>query len=199
MTLWSYKISRDYGFAPNPFFGFCTVACCKPKIRRRAVAGDLVVGCGSTALKKPAQLIYAMRVTEKLTFEEYWADLRFRKKRPNFYSGVAHLYGDNIYHKGANGNWKQEDSHHSFANGDENNLNSTRDLGANAVLISADFVYYGNNAPIIPELFRNLDGDDLYPTVRDFRNSYSDKFESAFSEWFDAQPKGRLGRPSSWK
>jgi len=38
--LHSYVVARDYGFAPNPFFGFCTLATCKPRLRSVAQVGD---------------------------------------------------------------------------------------------------------------------------------------------------------------
>ena len=28
--LYSYIVATDSGFSPNPFHGFCTLACCKP-------------------------------------------------------------------------------------------------------------------------------------------------------------------------
>jgi len=199
MRLWTYKISRDYGFAPNPFFGFCTVACCKPDIRRGAALGDLIVGCGSAKLSLVGRAIYAMKVTEKLTFQQYWDDARFIRKRPVFTAGVAHEYGDNIYHHNAEGAWIQEDSHHSLEAGEWNELNASRDLGADAVLISTDFVYWGRLAPNIPEHLRTFDGDDLYPNVRNLRNSYSEPFKAAASEWFDGLDKGRFGRPINWQ
>ena len=37
--LYSYVITRDYGFAPNPFGGICTLATCKPGIRNHAKVG----------------------------------------------------------------------------------------------------------------------------------------------------------------
>lgn len=40
MKLFSYVVAREYGFAPNPFFGWCTLATCKPKIRVTAEVGD---------------------------------------------------------------------------------------------------------------------------------------------------------------
>ncbi|MGN6155714.1 MAG: hypothetical protein ACTHN4_08260 [Sphingomicrobium sp.] len=199
MKLWSYKISRDYGFAPNPYFGFCTIACCKPDIRRGAVVGDLIVGCGSSKLQLGGHVIYAMRVTEKLTFQQYWDDPRFERKRPSFSAGTARSYGDNIYHHDAQGRWIQEDSHHSLDDGGWNQLNAERDLGADAVLVSADFVYWGRLAPEIPVQLRNFDGDDLYPNVRNLRNSYSEIFKNAAVDWFDGQDKGRFGRPINWR
>lgn len=47
MKLYSYIVARDYGFAPNPFFGICTLATCKQKIRSAANVGDWVIGTGS--------------------------------------------------------------------------------------------------------------------------------------------------------
>ncbi len=199
MRLWSYKISRDYGFAPNPFFGACTVACCKPDVRRGAAIGDLIVGCGSSKLNLVGHVIFAMRVSEKLTFQEYWDDERFRRKRPIFTAGKAHAYGDNIYHKHEADDWIQEDSHHSLDGGALNSLNADRDLGADAVLIGLDFVYWGNSAPEIPQWLRSYDGDDLYPNVRNLRNHYSEAFKVAALDWFEHEPRGRLGRPISWK
>jgi hypothetical protein len=36
MTVFSYVVAKDGGFAPKPFHAFCTLACCKPKIRETA-------------------------------------------------------------------------------------------------------------------------------------------------------------------
>jgi hypothetical protein len=40
--LFSYTIPVDDGAAPNPFRGMCTLAICKPTIRRVAKKGDWV-------------------------------------------------------------------------------------------------------------------------------------------------------------
>ena len=44
MKIMSYIITHDYGFAPNPYGGFLTLATCKPKIRNSAKIGDILVG-----------------------------------------------------------------------------------------------------------------------------------------------------------
>ena len=77
MRLFSYVVSRDYGFAPNPFYGTCTLATCKPEIRRTARAGDWIIGTGSKMQGREDHLVYVMKVAEKRTFSEYWADDRF--------------------------------------------------------------------------------------------------------------------------
>ncbi|SSY70238.1 hypothetical protein [Alysiella crassa] len=41
MKIISYVVKYDYGFAPNPYHGFLTLATCKPVIRSNAEIGDL--------------------------------------------------------------------------------------------------------------------------------------------------------------
>jgi hypothetical protein len=168
-------------------------------MRRGADIGDLIFGCGSKTLDLVGRAIFAMRVAEKLTFQQYWDDPRFFRKRPVFTAGRALAFGDNIYHRDQGGKWIQEDSHHSLPGGAWNALNADRDLGADAVLIGTEFVYWGSLAPQIPQELRDCDGDDLYPNVRDVRNHYSDVVKAAALAWFDDSAKGRLGRPVNWK
>ena len=89
---------RDYGFAPNPYFGYCTLATCKPVIRRCAGVGDWIAAFGAAKSPVCGKLVALMRVEECLSFDEYWEDERFKCKRPVFNKGVMHMYGDNIYH-----------------------------------------------------------------------------------------------------
>ena len=42
MIVYEYVMTSDSGFAPNPFHGACTLACCKPKIRK-GVANEIFV------------------------------------------------------------------------------------------------------------------------------------------------------------
>ncbi|WP_368934498.1 hypothetical protein [Alcaligenes faecalis] len=196
--LYSYKLSRDFGFAPNPFHGICTLATCKPKIREGAQIGDLIVGCGSKSLKMEGRIIFAMRVTDKLSFQQYWVDPRFAAKKARFISSKAAAFGDNIYHLDR-GRWKQEDSHHSFEGGRVNQANFNRDLNSKNVLLSDDFVYWGGLAPQIPNHLRHFDGDDLYPNVRDYRSRYSKAFVDEVAHWFTNLPeRGNRGRPTCW-
>ncbi len=59
MRLVSYILTSDTGFAPNPFFRYCTLACCKPQIRRSAEPGDWIVGISRKA--DGNRIVYAMR------------------------------------------------------------------------------------------------------------------------------------------
>ena len=197
--VFSYKLVRDYGFAPNPFHGICTLGTCKPQIRKAARVGDIVVGCGSVGLNLPEKLIFVMRVSQKLSFQEYWEDERFRIKRPDLYSSNSMAYGDNIYHV-VNDSWVQEDSHHSFDGGLNNQANLVRDLGSDNVLIGEEFVYWGANAVEIPAYLRNFQGEDLYPPARNYRCTFSEAFRVEVDTWFKSLPtRGFRSRPASWR
>lgn len=158
MVVYSYLIEHDLGLAPNPFGKYCTLAVCKPEIRKskRLAVGDWVIGTGSKALEDTTgrklvdKLIYAMRVSEKISLEEYWADARFQYKKPVMNGTLVTMYGDNFYHKDGNGNWIQEDSAHCQLDGSCNPEHLKKDTRGNNVLVSEHFHYFGDNAPKIP-------------------------------------------------
>ena len=77
-----YVVARDFGFAPNPFHGYCTLATCKPRIRKKARVNDWVIGMGGSRLKATGKCIFAMRVTEIITFDECWVNPIFLDKKP---------------------------------------------------------------------------------------------------------------------
>ena len=155
MKLFSYVVARDYGFAPNPFFSTCTLATCKPKIRRTASVGDWIIGTGSSKNDRQGYLVYAMCITEEMTFNEYWRDGRFQRKKPNLRGSMKQAFGDNIYFQDDAGQWQQQDSHHSYANGSSNPYNICNDTKADRILCSTDYAYWGSSGPKIPQKFRN--------------------------------------------
>lgn len=157
MNFYSYVITRDYGFAPNPHHSFCTLATCKPRIRSVAQVGDWVAGFGGSATCVPRKLVYIMQVSERITFDDYWNDERFFDKRPSFMGSRKMSYGDNIYHRDLKtANWIQQNSHHSLDNGLTNNNNLNKDTSADAVLISNTFWYFGRNACDIPSEYQRF-------------------------------------------
>ena len=84
VRIYSYVVRYDSGFAPNPFYDYCTLATCKPDIRRTAKVSDWVIGSASNGngVRRGGHLVYAMRVTETMTFDDYAADQRFEVKKP---------------------------------------------------------------------------------------------------------------------
>ncbi|WP_342782351.1 hypothetical protein [Roseimicrobium gellanilyticum] len=149
--LFMYVVDRDFGFAPNPFHGKCTLATCKPKLRKSAEIGDWVIGVGGGRLKASGKCIFAMRVTEKLTFNDYWLNPVFHDKRPIRNGSKKMMVGDNIYHRDPGRQvWTQADSHHSNEDGSVNEHNLANDTQVDAVLVSNHFYYFGQAAPDLP-------------------------------------------------
>jgi hypothetical protein len=146
--LYTYVIARDFGFAPNPFHGVCTLATCKPGIRKSAQIGDWILGVGGSKLSSAhRKCILLMKVTEKISFQDYWDDFRFEIKKPCRNGSQAKMLGDNIYHRNIHDEWEQEDSHHSNADGTVNQANLKRDVStSDKVLISNFFFYFGEMA-----------------------------------------------------
>lgn len=91
--------------------------------------------------------IYLMKVSETLTFNSYWTDERFLRKKPARNGSLIMMVGDNIYHQETgNETWIQSDSHHSNLDGTTNHENLKRDTSSDKVLVSDHFYYFGKSA-----------------------------------------------------
>jgi hypothetical protein len=196
--IFSYIVRYDYGFAPNPFEGYCTVATCKPQIRGAARVGDWIVGTGSADHSSTGRLVYAMEVSEILTFDEYWNDSRFRRKIPTDSGAVKRAYGDNIYRHGDDGEWLQADSRHSLAGGEPNPGHIKVDTSVDAVLVGRRFSYFGGNGPQIPASLRADHSMDLVHSGQGHRCRFPQELVDATIEWLGALETGVLGRPADW-
>lgn len=204
MNFFSYKVEHDFGLAPNPFGGYCTVAVCKGGIRgnNRLQIGDWIIGTGSRSLENLSQieavhhLIYAMQLEEKITFDEYWNDPRFEYKKPYVNGSLVQMYGDNFYHRHEKTNlWVQENSAHSLDNGSCNWAHLERDTTSENVLISTNFYYFGDHCPEIPE--------ELLAICSEGRNvksvSIPDEIEQNFVDWLTNNFEvGIHGDPINW-
>ena len=195
--LYSYIVARDYGFAPNPFHGFCTLATCKPGIRETAAIGDWIVGTGSKSKGRDGYLVYAMRVTEAMSFEEYWADARFRRKRPEMHASLKKAFGDNIYYREDHtGEWRQLDSHHSYDDGTQNDKNVQNDTQVDRVLISDNFIYWGGSGPMLPH-FR---GETVCHSTQGHRCNFPREVVDDFIAWVGGlEDRGYCGTPLEWE
>jgi len=153
-NVYIYVVDRDFGFAPNPFHGYCTLATCKPGIRKMSNVGDWVVGLGGGRLKATGRCIFAMRVSNKTTFNDYWSNPIYLAKKPVRNGSSRMLVGDNIYHfDPKNQKWNQSDSHHSNPDGSVNPKNLKTDTKSDKVLIADHFYYFGKDAPSVPTHF----------------------------------------------
>jgi len=192
MTVYSYIVTDDTGFSPNPFHGYCTLACCKPAIRRTAKKGDWVVGL--TPKKQGHRIVYFMRVDETpKTYAEYWRDKRFIAKRPRYDDSVLKKCGDNIYEPKGSG-YRQLPSMHSNRDNREleNPVNKAHDLGGKHVLISETFAYFGSEP-------RNLPSDlTALAPGRGHRSRFSDEVKEAFLNFTRTAKFGVHAHPRRW-
>lgn len=150
-SVYLYAVSYDLGFAPNPFNGLCSLACCKPAIRKGAKVGDWILGLTGSKLHPAGRCVFAMVVTKAISFDEYWLDEQYQTRKANRAGSPKKQVGDNIYHRpDVCEPWRQEDSVHSLWDGTQSDLNTAHDTRVNRVLLSEDFVYFGDAAPVVP-------------------------------------------------
>jgi len=150
MKLFSYVLAYEDGSAPNPWWGFCTLAICKPGIRRVAEVGNWIMGTGSKSQHTYQKLVYAMRVSEVVALEDYFRDARFKEKKPDLKNKDWRRHqGDNVYKKNADGLWTQ-------LPGPREAANMEKDLRGKHAIISDHFYYFGTNAVELPAGFRKM-------------------------------------------
>lgn len=168
--IYSYVVTHDSGFAPNPFFGICTLACCKPKIRQsvgrllKAFPNEKVwiVGLSPRQGIRGNDIIYMMQVCSAMSFRDYWKS--HPEKRPIYAHGKQkQRRGDNIYEPDPSSpsSFRQLRSAHSLNPKDDiqwsqNPENLEHDLGGEYVLISDKFVYFGSSPVALPIELRDL-------------------------------------------
>lgn len=133
MTLRSYKMTHDKGFAPNVYGNILSLATCKPQIRRVCEIGEWIAGFtsqevnGQKVVEK--KLIYLAKVSGKITFAEFWHYYEFKRayKDDN---------GDNIYKPKGNGEYEQMPNAHHGCDCKEH------DLSVDSVLLCEEFYYF---------------------------------------------------------
>jgi len=196
MELYSYIVAEDTGFSPNPFWGHCTLACCKPVIRRTAEVGDWVVGLSRKSAGN--RVVFAMEVDDVLSYADYFRDERFAAKIPDFNKGkVIYKCGDNIYkpliHEPlTNDDFYQQQSMHSEEQGPEENFDTKmHDLKGKNALISKTFQYFGSNGPELPRYLHEL-------KVGRGHKKFSQEVAMKFQSFIASYPMGINGPPKKW-
>lgn len=197
MRLFSYCIPFDDGKAPNPFWGDCTLAICKPKLRLTAAVGDWVAGTGSR--RSPVgdisgELVYAMRVADKLPMSAYDAltksELR-RKIPPAIGGDPRQVAGDSIYDFSDPARPRRRPG---SAHGE---AEKRKDLSGQYVLLSTHFYYFGDKPVALP--------GGLKPIVNQGRGHKSvanDAYAARFVEWVEGlgyTPGTLVGSPQIWR
>jgi hypothetical protein len=180
ITLYSYCLRYDDGAAPNPYWGVCTLAICKPAIRRTASVGDWVVGLGSK--RSPcgdisSKVVYAMHVTQVVTLQEYdvYCGKSLRKKVPDWNSSdYRRMMGDCIYDFNESRPRLRASVHGAG--------NRKTDLRGRNVLLSDYFYYFGNKPVELPDDLRAL----IHGT-QGHKSRANDRYASRFVRWIEGE------------
>lgn len=181
LKLFSYVVEHDFGYSPNPYFGFCTLCRCKCRKKggRRNVVelaaeakrrGEVVwiVGTGGANRSKSAghgKVVYAMRVDDVLSRRAYYAAPRFRKKKPVPNGKYRERRGDNIK------------PHNAF------------EADKQFALVSRHFYYFGCRARDLPARFGRVEKSG--PGFKCFEDTFVDDF----ARWIERRKRGCAGDP----
>ena len=132
--IYFYKLTVDAGAAPCVQGGMLSLAICKPMIRSRATVDDLIFGFTASSLDPRNRLIYAARITKKLTDGEYYEGDKFTSRHDCIYRSQSSRY---VRRGGAKFHDKPSDLNHD--------LGSYPEYARANVLLSSDFRYFGVN------------------------------------------------------
>jgi hypothetical protein len=160
MKLFSYKMTHDTGFAPNPFGHTLTLATCKPAIRKKKEVGEWIAGFTSVKLNHDPvgeeRLVFLMRIGEKCHLSKYFSDPRFQDKipLPHLKDPVAKA-GDNIYRPLVPGaieffHFEQLKNINHWAGCGPDQDHLIEDISGQFVLVADIFYYFGDSPLIIP-------------------------------------------------
>lgn len=190
--IYRYIVRSDRGIAPNPYGGYCTLAICKPAIRRTARPSDWIIGFRSRRADVAAgRVVFVAQVAESLSFAEYWQDPRFRDRRPDRHR----IPTDNIYRPAPSIDSGAE-RYVQVPNPAHGPASARRDLSGKRVLVATRFWYFGaNSPPIDPELLH------LAPVTQGHvlnRHRKSDDLR-LLMQWLSAFPTGVQGEPVDWQ
>lgn len=176
MRLYSYIVKRDVGLAPNPFWDYCTLAVCTPNhMGIRAKAGDWFAGI--TSRQRGNKLLYAMKVSEVIPFEEYATDPRFESKKPIMNGPWKQRCGDNLYYRDERGYWKQRPNPYH-----DTPEFRKKDLRHPSTFVGEHFYYFGENAIQLPAIFEDL----IWPR-QGCKGSHEPNLVARFLAWLQGE------------
>ena len=171
-----------------------------PQIRQHARIDDVIIGMagsGKRGLKRiHPQVIYWMRVSETMCFDEYWKDPRFKAKRPQIPGPKLRMVGDRTYRRGAEaGVWLFDLSMHYLPPAPQRDGGHVvRDTKVDRLLVGRDFTYWGKVGPEVPE---HLLG--LFPSRRGQKCPEAGPLLVELHELVDLDhPQGVVGDPTDW-
>lgn len=187
-TLFSYVVRYDDGAAPNPYWGTCTLVICKPKIRRKAIEGDWIVGLGSksnpTKVDYSGTIVYVMKVTKKMAMRDY--DIYSKEK---LRSKIPVIPADSREFKRDSREWRLRlgDCIYNFSKkgipqrlGVHRRENRVTDMSGENALLSSEFVYFGDRAIPLPTSLEGIRHEN-----QGHRSKLNAEYLPPFLEWWE--------------
>jgi hypothetical protein len=171
MKIYAYLVPIDDGAAPNPYGGVCTLAICKPNLRKIAQEDDWIIG-----LDFDNRLIYTMKVTKVLSLKEYdsFTKEKLNIKIPDTKSkDIEKQMGDSVYDFSAEDITLRKSVH--------SRCTKEMDLAGKNVLLSSCFYYFGSEPKTLPKEFKDIVNPDI-----DFIQ-VNEELEKSFFKWLDKQ------------
>ncbi len=187
-SIFSYVVTHDYGFAPNPYNGVLTLATCKPNIRKVAREKDWVIGTGSVVGVGNGRVVFAAQVSRVIPLDVYGSSPAYIPKRPTTKGEASLSRGDNIYFLDDLGNWKQR---RNLFHGPDM---KAHDLSGKHALWCERFWYFGDKAPALPARLEPL----LKKGPNHKRTDDPDSI-GRLEVWLSGFAQGMLGQPFSLK
>ena len=172
-----------------------------PQIRKHAKLDDIIIGMAGSSkrgLKRIyPQVIYWMRVSEAICFDEYWGDARFAAKRPQIPGPKMRMVGDRTYrHDPVSGEWLFDHSMHYLppaAQGGGGHV--ARDTKVDRLLLGQEFTYWGDIGPKVPDHLLTL-----FPNPRGQKCPNSGPLLTELHELVGiSNPQGVVGDPADWE
>jgi len=132
--IYSYLLVSDNGSAPCIQENILSLAICKPKIRKTANIGDYIIAFTSKSMKvsQEPKIIYIAKITNKLLLNNYYTKFKNRKDC---------IYDNNLI---------------LIKNDFHNSCNIKKDINGKYVLLSNEFIYFGNNFIDVPNKIKNI-------------------------------------------
>ena len=207
LRLFSYKMTHDTGFAPNPFHGVLTLATCKPGIRRTKKKDDWVAGFSSKALSNhanrlkvdisPDALIYLGKIKDVMPIADYYRDELYQCKIPSDEKLGSQIscMGDNIYEPSPS----EPDVYKQVSNPNHKRDDDKRhDVSGKNVLIFSEFYYLGQKGKPIPDDIKISRPEG--PTGYGYKTDDKNREVTKLIEWVQNNFKAeRNGYPCLWE
>ncbi|NIZ18904.1 hypothetical protein [Entomospira culicis] len=182
--VYSYIVAQDNGYSPNPFWGVLSLPWCKPTMRTAIAKYNInnpnhtlwLVGLTRKDKTGHNRVLYLAQISEILSHHDYF--FRYPQKQPKLEPNLPHIFqvGDNVYQKDAQSTFTHK-AIPSVHSNDE--AMKKRDLSSPHVLLSFRYVYYGKQAPVLPENLQEL-------TVgQGFKSNFSEELRASLQQYID--------------